>query len=220
MGELDKLGYIEKKFGYKFKAKDILERAVRHSSEIRKRGAASDFERSELLGDKILSMVLADILYRKYPDDDEGNLSIRLAYLSGKGFMSVLFKDLGLESALIQHNDCRTQAVAADYMEAIIGAVFLDSDYQTVRDIVGKIWMDGINDSLHRDSKSVLQEVLQAKSDTPVYTLINTSGPQNNLNFSIEVSSKVYKLSAVGTGRSKKDAEQDAAKKLLEKLEL
>lgn len=151
---------IEEKFGYTFKNRDLLQKVLLHSSKYRKPRTVSEFERFEFLGDKVLAMVLADILYNMYPKDDEGSLSVRMAYLSGKGYVSTIFEKLCLSEDFDLSNDCSTPAVFTDCVESVIGAIFMDSDYVTVRDIVKRIWGRAINDSLKKDYKTILQEFL------------------------------------------------------------
>lgn len=206
-------------FSYKFNNKDLLNKVLSHSSVPRKRGTVSAFERSELLGDKVLSAALMDILYKKYPNDDEGALSIRLAYLSSKNFMSNLFFTFNLDQYFNLPNDCKTGAVFTDCVEAVLGAIFIDSGYESVRQIVEQVWGNAILNSLKKDAKSRLQEKLQdMKLGLPVYKVLDITGPENSQVFKVLVTNSMINESGVGTGHSKKEAEQNAAKILLEKL--
>lgn len=206
-------------FGYKFNNNDLLNKVLFHSSVPRKHGTVSAFERSELLGDKVLSAALMDILYKKYPYDDEGALSIRLAYLSSKNFMSDLFLTFGLDQYFNLPNDCKTDAVFTDCIEAVLGAIFIDSGYESVKQIVKKVWGNAISDSLKKDAKSRLQEKLQdMKLGLPIYKVLDITGPENSQVFKISVTNNMISESGIGTGHSKKEAEQNAAKMLLEKL--
>lgn len=217
----NQISFIEGKFKYSFNDKKLLEKVLIHSSSPRKKGNVSIFERSELLGDKVLSLCLVEIFFKKYPKDTEGDMSIRLSFLSGKSFVSKIFTELELETILDLNEDCRTSAVYTDFIEAIIGAIFIDSNYETVKIIIKNIWSKYLDESLQKDSKSILQEFLQSKGfGLPVYKVIKTTGKENELKFYISVENSNIKEVGYGDGSSKKYATQLAAKNLLEKLNI
>lgn len=212
---------IEEKFGYKFKNPHVLSAVMSHSSCRRPRGTASEFERAEFLGDKVLALVLTDILYEKYKGENEGDLSVRLAYLSGKNFVSQLFKSLNLLDDFRLTTDCQTDAVFTDCVEAVLGAIFVDSGYASVRRVVARIWGEWLDSSLKKDPKSRLQEFLQSRGlGLPVYEVVGKTGPENDAVFTVRVGNPNVQEFAEGSGRSKKDAEHAAADKFLKELDV
>ncbi|MDR0555715.1 MAG: ribonuclease III [Holosporaceae bacterium] len=183
-----------------------------------------EFERLEFLGDRVLGLAVASVLYEKFPEDREGDLAVRMAALVGTDFLISLVKRTRLLDCFSIPRDFfvsihKNSAALADMLEAVFGAIFLDANFETVREIVGRLWEKDVNNVVHRtkDFKSQLQEMTQARSSgLPVYRLLKISGEAHDPIFEIEVTAS--KESAIGYGNSKKSAEHDAASKLLQKF--
>jgi len=218
---------FEEKIGYTFKNKSYLETALTHSSYANENGCA-DNERFEFLGDSILSLIVSEKLFSDRENAKEGELSkIRASIVCEETLFNFARKveltnyiRLGIGE---ERNGGRNRpSILADAFEALICAVFLDSDFETV-----KKWLLGILsedfDSIaksgnNRDYKSMLQEILQKQGDcTITYSIVSESGPDHNKEFVCAVNLNGKQL-AVGTGRGRKQAEQEAAKKAVELL--
>ena len=200
---------FQNKINYNFKNLSLLEQAIVHQSYISKQTVAF-FERLEFLGDKVLGLAITEKLLNTFPLEDEGKIAVRYTNLTNKDALYSTMSNLHIMDDIELFDDCKTVAVYADIMEAIIGAIFVDSCYDTIRDLIFQ-WIS-VNDSDGKNAKNLLQEYLQHKGmQIPKYedTLCMTNY------FEVKVSAEELKLSAVGSGHNKKIAEQDAAKKLL-----
>ncbi len=219
---------LEKRLGYSFQNRQLLEDALRHSSyanESRNRSATSN-ERLEFLGDAVLGMVVADHLYRKYPNQPEGELTRIRAALVCEDNLVLVARELSLgdylklgrgeENAGGRHRP----SIQADAVEAVIAAVYLDGGIAAARNIIRKFILNRNQGQLPatRDYKTTLQEFVQQKEGQDLnYRLVKESGPDHDKRFTIEVSLNGQVLGR-GEGRSKKEAEQMAAKEALEQL--
>ena len=200
---------FQNKINYNFKDLSLLEQSVVHPSYISKQKVAF-FERLEFLGDKVLGLAVTEKLLLTFKEEDEGKIAIRYTNLTNKNALYDMMINLNILDDIELFEDCKTVAVYADIMEAIIGAIFVDSDYNTIRNLIFK-WIN-VNDSGGKNAKNLLQEYLQHNGmKIPHYedVIIGTNY------FEVKVSSDELQLSAVGSGHNKKMAEQDAAKKLL-----
>lgn len=198
---------FEKKLGYFFKNKSLLEKAITHPSYLTHQKVA-DFERFEFLGDKVVGIVVTHLLLQKFPKDDEGKLSVRYTNLVNKFALDEIMSAIGIKNDISLFDDCKTTAVYADICEAIIGAMFLDSNYDTVLCFVTKWW--NFNNSDTRDPKSKLQEYAQSNGFAlPTYTCTKHS----DTSFEISVQIKEIDINATGFGHNKKEAEREAAHK-------
>jgi ribonuclease III len=208
---------------YKFKNSDLLEIALTHPSAVKK-DKLDSYERMEFLGDSILNAVIADIIYNKFSDYSEGHLSIILANLvNSKTIVKVAEKlnfaekivfDSGEEQCGGRNNPNNIE----NALEAIIAAIYLDSDFKTVKTTIMKWWSEFFKDAdklFKRDCKSQLQEIVQKKYKVlPKYKIDLKEGEAHSPVFTISVSIKnKYKFKA--QGKSKKEAEQNAAKEML-----
>ncbi|MDR1551428.1 MAG: ribonuclease III [Holosporaceae bacterium] len=219
---LEKLQEI---IGYQFRDDRAARAAILHPG-LRKNSkkASNSFERLEFIGDRVLGLALASFLYERFPEEREGNLAVRIATLAGTDFLIDLVKKTRIMECLAIPGDFfvsrhKNSSAIADMMEAILGAVFLDSNFETAREVVCRLWKKDAERGVHgnKDAKSQLQEVSQARSnELPIYTLIKTTGEVHNPLFEIEVT--VCGISACGSGNSKKGAEHDAAGNLLKRL--
>ena len=203
---------------YTFKNKELLNLALTQSGIDSKHNN----ERLEFIGDRVLGLSVAILLYEMYPDDNEGGLARRHATLVSTETLAVVAKQIGLEKD-IRHGHItsgKINHVLANSMEAILGAIFLDSGFETARKIITEIWTDLAAAEIEapKDAKTALQEFVQkaANGELPVYTYQEPVGSSHNPEFTAIVTAMGQ--SATGTGSSKKAASFDAAEKLLKTL--
>jgi ribonuclease-3 len=211
---------IEARIGHKFADPALLTTAITHVSALksaRKRG--DSYQRLEFLGDHVLGLIVSDMLYRAFPNADEGELSKRLADLVRKESCADVAKSLGLlddiklgQVGAIASARLR-KSVLGDICEAVIGAVFLDGGYPAAAQFVERNWTERMRKPRRplRDPKTVLQEWAQAKRlPTPVYREIERTGPHHDPQFRVAVDLPGL-APAEGLGGSKRDAEKAAA---------
>ena len=210
-----------------FKNKDLLQQAFIHRSylnENRHKGLEHN-ERLEFLGDAVLELAVTDFLYHKYPQTAEGDLTAYRSALVNYVMMAEVAQSLGVNDLmLLSKGESRDtgrarQVILADAMEAIIGAIYLDSGYETAEQFVAKLLYSKIDEvvknKLWLDSKTRLQEQAQERvSITPSYKILQEVGPDHDKKFIVGVYLK-DELVAEGEGKSKQEAEQEAAKKAL-----
>jgi len=217
---------IEARIGHKFTDASLLTTAITHVSALkpqRKRGES--YQRLEFLGDHVLGLIVSDMLYRSFPDADEGELSKRLADLVRKESCAEVAKALGLA------DDIKLGAVGAgasvrlrksvlgDICEAVIGAVYLDGGYVAAASFVERNWIERMKKPRQplRDPKTVLQEWAQGKGlPTPVYREVERTGPHHDPQFRVAVELPGL-ASAEGIGGSKRAAEKVAASVMIER---
>ena len=224
------LSELEAGLGYTFRDKSILENALTHSSyanENRERGL-HDNERLEFLGDSILGLMTAEFLFNHEPSLPEGRMTrLRAELVCEASLHRVALKlDLGRYMRLgrgEEHTGGRQRpSILADMVEAIIAAMYLDSGMEECRRFVNEmILKDAEISDAHRtaDYKTQLQELVQRKSDQHIsYTMTGESGPDHNKSFTFSVSINGA-VAGQGSGRTKKEAEQMAAKQALEALQ-
>ena len=220
---------LETKLGYQFQNPKLLDHALTHSSYANEHhlGSISSNERLEFLGDSVLGMIVADHLYRTFPDLPEGDLTRIRANLVCEGSLVLVAKewDLGRYLKLGKgENACGGRSrpsILADAVEAVLAAVFLDGGLEHDRDIIQRFLLDRMEqvNRASRDHKTYLQELVQRKSGQVLsYELIGESGPDHNKTFQMQVLLNGQPIGA-GQGRSKKEAEQAAAKAAVLKLE-
>ena len=218
---------LEEKLGYRFRDRGLLEHAMTHSSyanEHRGSGLTSN-ERLEFLGDSVLGMVVADYLFTAHPDMPEGELTRTRAALVCEGSLHEAARslDLGQYLRLGQGEDAgggrKRPSILADATEAMLAAIYLDGGMEAVRPIIRTLILDKEQEkAAGRDYKTALQELVQRKPGASVsYRLVRESGPDHCRSFEMEVSVDGGVI-GTGKGRTKKEAEQMAAKAALEKL--
>lgn len=225
---------LEELLGHRFGDPELLERALTHRSwafeNLEGRSPAelrrSENETLEFLGDSLLGLAVAEHLFRKHPDLGEGDLTLMKHRLVSTATLAEIAVEYGLgEHIRIGKGEERTggrekPAILANTLEAVLAAVFLDSDYQTASALVDRMFTGHFRRATPQgslDHKSVLQERLQgARSKAPVYTLIETVGPPHDRTF--RVRAEFEGGESEGLGRSIKSAEMDAARKALESL--
>ena len=220
---------LETKLGYQFQNPKLLDHALTHSSYANEHhlGSISSNERLEFLGDSVMGMIVADHLYRTFPDLPEGDLTRIRANLVCEGSLVLVAKewDLGRYLKLGKgENACGGRSrpsILADAVEAVLAAVFLDGGLEHDRDIIQRFLLDRMEqvNRASRDHKTYLQELVQRKSGQVLsYELIGESGPDHNKTFQMQVLLNGQPIGQ-GTGHSKKEAEQAAANAAIERLE-
>ena len=220
---------LEERLGYTFQNRRLLENALTHSSyanENKAKGESSN-ERLEFLGDSVLGMVVADHLYRNHPDMPEGELTrTRAALVCEESLVEVAGQlELGQYLKLGRGEDAgggrQRPSIQADAVEAVIAAVYLDGGIGSARKLITRFILTNNRreqEGVIRDFKTALQELVQRESGQVLtYHLLGESGPDHAKVFSVAVELNGKPLGA-GEGRSKKEAEQAAAKAAVEKL--
>ena len=216
------LAALEERLHYTFKSGELLQQAVTHRSH----GSVHN-ERLEFLGDSVLNCVVAQLLYLKYARLDEGDLSRLRANLVKQQSLSEIAERMGLSDFLrlgegeMKSGGFRRPSILADTMEAVFGAVFVDGGFEGARDVISRLFEPVLKvvdpKTLGKDSKTLLQEYLQAKRlPLPVYTVVETRGAAHNQEFEVECSIPKLDVGVRGNGRSRRGAEQSAAKLALE----
>jgi len=220
---------LEKDLTYTFTNKALLETAIQHSSFVNESlpSGLEDNERLEFLGDAILNAVISHLLMIRYPQLKEGELSKIRSHLVNKSQLARIAKTISLGNYLrlgkgeLQSSGRKKISILADAFEAVIAAVYLDGGFDKVHSLIQQLFFD-IFDSIsiatiYFDYKSRLQEFAQATlKSPPEYTIISETGPDHDKTFEVELS--VGNIQTNGKGKSKKAAEQEAAKKALELL--
>lgn len=218
--------HLEEKLGYTFQDRSLLEHALTHSSHANEsRGRCTSNERLEFLGDSVLGMIVADYLYRTCPNMPEGELTRTRAALVCEESLVVVAQELGLGEYLLLGKGeevCggrQRPSILADAVEAVLAAVYLDGGIGSTRKIIQRYILNRPQQAVSpRDYKTALQELVQrTPGSTAVYRLVEESGPDHCRVFVMEVSVDGAAVGE-GRGRSKKAAEQMAAKAAIEKL--
>ena len=217
---------FEKTLGYQFRDPGLLHRALTHASVLAERGnhdPAATYQRLEFLGDRVLGLVVADMLISAYSDAAEGELARRLARLVSGETCADVALDMGLEAivrlgrSLARKRSGVASGILADVCESVIGALYRDGGLEAARPVIERYWrsrMIAMSGPL-RDAKTELQEWAHRKGlATPNYRELSRSGPDHAPAFEIEVMID-GRQSAVGRGRSKREAEQAAAEAVL-----
>lgn len=210
--------------GYRFKTPGLLRQALTHRS-----AEGPDNERLEFLGDGLLNAVVAEDLYRRHPDLEEGDLSRLRANLVNQESLAEVAREIGLGDCLIlgpgemKSGGQRRASILADSLEALLGAVFLDAGFEAVRGVALRLLAQRLasppsTDSL-KDPKTRLQELLQARNlPLPTYTIHSVTGEAHRQTFRVRCSVEELDAMAEGEGGSRRSAEQEAARIVLEQI--
>lgn len=213
---MDKLQEI---LQYRFKNLKLLKQALTHSSITG--NEHRNYERLEFLGDRVLGLTMAHLLYKMFPDDKEGVLAQRHVHLVRAEKIAEVVKRLHIDDYIIAKDKITAERtnVLSDVGEAIIGAIYIDSDIEQAIAFVERNWIDMIDESgSQKDYKSRLQEYFHSlKKPLPVYEVAAKQGSEHEPVFTIKVAFD-EKNFAIGMGKNKKLAEQQAAKELLKIL--
>ena len=211
---------LEEKIRYKFNSKEILSKSLTHKSY-----SDNNNEKLEFLGDRVLGLIISKNLLIKYPDEKEGIIDKKYANLVNKKKCAEISSKINLQKYMFlgdnyKKNNQKHEKISGDCLEALIGAIFIDGGLKNVERFILNYWKDSLekSDLTIIDSKTKLQEYsLKKYKKLPTYVLLKTSGPHHKPIFKVTAttpdSTKVY-----ATGSSKKDAQQNAAKKLLKEL--
>lgn len=218
---------LEQKIGYRFRNKKLLRQALTHSSYAneKKLGKLGCNERLEFLGDAVLELISSDVLYARFPQIPEGELTKKRASLVCEPSLAYCARQFGLpEYLLLGRGEDMTggrmrDSIVSDATEALLGAIYLDGGFERAREFVLKFILNDIErKQLFYDSKTILQELVQEDGKQPVeYVLTGESGPDHNKQF--EVAVRINGIPAGnGAGHTKKAAEQAAAYQALRKI--
>lgn len=209
---------LQERLGYTFQKPDLLMQALTHRSHSKKNN-----ERLEFLGDSVLNCTVAEMLYERYSDLDEGDLSRVRANLVKQQALYEIAQALQLSDCLrlgegeLKSGGFKRPSILADSFEAIVGAIFLDSGFEASKKVLRK-WYSQILEhvdprTLGKDDKTLLQEYLQGHQlPLPIYTVVATTGVAHNQQFEVECSIPSLKVTLNGKGASRRAAEQAAAK--------
>ncbi len=221
---MDNYSQLERQLGYVFNDKQLIIEALTHRSFKK----PYNNERLEFLGDAVLDLIVGEYLYNKFKDSDEGTLSkIRASLVNESGF-ALLAKILNLGKYIYlslaeENNEGRTKpSLLSNAFEAIIGAIYIEGGLETARKIVIKLLEECYPtidlQTLSKDYKTALQELTQAKYGvTPDYELVRAFGPDHKKEFEISLTLNGKEI-ATAQGKSKKEAQQKAAKSALDIL--
>ena len=216
----DKLKELEKRIGYKFQDFSLLKHALMHSSYTNEKHLPKYQcnERLEFLGDAVLELVSSEFLFLENPKEPEGKLTKTRASMVCEPSLAFCARDIELGSYLLlgkgeEATGGRTrESVTSDAMEALIGAIYLDGGFADAKEFIHKFILSDLeNKKLFFDSKTILQEIVQADINKPItYQLLKEEGPDHNKAFYVEVFIGDVDY-GTGKGRTKKAAEQQAA---------
>ncbi|RUO57877.1 ribonuclease III [Pseudidiomarina insulisalsae] len=216
---------LEKAFGYTFQDAERCEQALTHRS-----ASAQHNERLEFLGDSVLGIIVSEALFEKFPKIDEGDLSrMRATLVCGRNLAKIaqrfeLGKYLVLGPGEMKSGGHRRESILADAMEALLGAMYLESDLQTCRKVVLSWFAEQLKNiqpgAGHKDPKTRLQEFLQAKQkQLPVYDVVTIQGQAHNQRFTVSCTVELLAEPVLGSGTSRRKAEQQAAAQTLTLLQ-
>ncbi len=223
------LDELQKRLDYRFNSPKLLVQALTHSSWINETNKNQEHnERLEFLGDAVLELCISDLLYVKFTSYREGELTRIRSNLVNATFLAKLAKKIGIVDCLLlgrgeeQQGGRLRENLLADAFEAIIGAVYIDSDFAQTSKVIKKIFNYHIADSLiqekEKDFKTRLQEEVQRKfKKLPAYSLVSNSGPEHAKTFTVRLDLP-DETSYLASGSSVKRAEHEAAKLALEKF--
>lgn len=221
---MKKLNILQKKLGYTFNDEAMLVRALTHRS-----AGSRHNERLEFLGDSLLSMVIADALFHRFPKVNEGDMSRMRATLVREKTLAELAREFELGDYLIlgpgelKSGGFRRESILADAVEALIGAVYLDANIEQMQTMLLAWYEDRLNGIQpgieQKDPKTRLQELLQGKrKPLPTYTVVNVIGEAHNQKFTVHCHIEGIPEPVIGLGTSRRKAEQSAAEHALEVL--
>ena len=219
---IDNLINFQKKIGINFKNQKLLIKSFTHKSY----NPTENNEKLEFLGDRVLGLVISKNLLKFFPKDKEGDLDKKLASLVNKKQCAKIAKDIDLQDYILTKNlkkDLNFEnKILSDCLESIIGCIYLDQGIDVAESFILRNWGKYLNKKLvtHRDAKTKLQEYSLKKHKTlPVYKLLENKGPRHKPLIKVSVNIKNSK-NIIASGFSRKEAEQKAAKKLLENIKI
>ena len=205
---------LETNIGYKFRDRNLLLDAIKKNNKNDE--SKNSFERLEFLGDRVLSLIVSNLLLERFPSANEGELSRRLVGLIRRETLATIAKNI----ILVAVSEKKNVNALADGLEALIGAIFCDGGIKHAKQFIVKFWSKIIDEQYSPpvDAKSTLQETLQAKGKPlPVYHNLGHKGPDHMPTFSVKLEISEEKI-VFGKGETKRIAEQEAAKIMLKKV--
>lgn len=224
---LKKLEELEGIIGYSFKNKELLKLAMTHSSYANEHNNSKleNNERLEFLGDAVLELTVSSFLYNEYKNVNEGELTKTRASMVCEPTLFLCAQDINLSDFILlgkgeeATGGRKRPSIVSDAMEALIGAIYLDSGIESAKTFITKYILNDVEDKkLFYDSKTILQEITQGRHMGDIcYELISEEGPDHNkiFNVALKIGNKVVEK---GSGKTKKAAEQEAAYKTILKL--
>ncbi len=217
----DAIAVLERRVGHTFADRRLIQTALTHASA--SNTPVASYQRLEFLGDRVLALVVSQMLIDAFPNASEGELSRRLAALVRNEACAEVARDLDLGAAIrlgggeVQSGGRQNAAILGDVCEAVLGALYLDGGLEVAGALIKTHWRErmlAVNTML-RDPKTTLQEWAQARGlGTPSYTIAGRSGPDHAPQFEVEVSVPTLEPSR-GGGRTRREAEMDAAAAVL-----
>lgn len=215
---------LEKALGHAFSDSSLLEQALTHRS-----AGSRNNERVEFLGDSLLNMVIAETLFLRYPELEEGDLSRMRASLVNQDALAGVANELHLGEHLIlgpgemKSGGHRRASILADTLEAVFGAVYLDAGFQVVRETILRMFRERLENPVSpeelKDAKTRLQEWVQARNlALPVYEVESVTGEPHSQIFRVSCVLQEGAVRATGQASSRRSAEQEAARRVLEVL--
>ncbi|PZP27808.1 MAG: ribonuclease III [Roseateles depolymerans] len=219
------LDALQKRLGHRFTRPELLSRALTHRSY-----GAEHNERLEFLGDAVLGLAVSTLLYERYAGSDEGDLTRIRAHLVREESLHKLALAIGLPAVLrmsdgeARGGGAQRPSILADAVEAVLGAAYLDAGYEAVQAIVRRLLGETIVNAdnagnFGKDAKTALQEWLQARRiAVPSYRIVATRGQAHAQTFEVECAVPALDVAALGEGRSRRAAEQEAARQVLNQL--
>lgn len=219
---------LQETLGYQFSDLSLLRRALTHASAVAEGVGTETFERLEFLGDAVLELAISDYLYAEYPELSEGEMTKTRASVVQEPALAELAEELDLAAAIVlgkgeaDGGGREKDSILSDALEAVLGAAYLDGGFDRAREVIARRWAPLIEDRVvspgGKDYKTRLHEVLASQGLTPDY-VFTEEGPDHAKVFQAEL----YidgKQAGHGSGTSKKRAQQEAARRALESIEL
>jgi len=210
---------LEQTIGYQFTAKSLLEQAMTHSSYANEKhlGKLGCNERLEFLGDAVLELISSDFLYKKFRNNQEGELTKKRASMVCEKSLAYCAREFGLPEFILlgrgeeMMGGRKRDSIVSDALESLIGAMYLDGGFEPAQAFVMKFILNDLEDKrIFYDSKTVLQEMVQEGGNHPVeYRLLKEEGPDHSKSFTVEALIN-GKSMGTGTGHTKKAAEQNS----------
>lgn len=222
------LKVLEKKLNYTFKDIKLLKKALTHSSYVNENNMKSyeSNERLEYLGDAVLGLVIGEYFYKNFPKDLEGSLTKMRAESVNEKVLFYISKKLSLGDAIefgkgeIKNGGRTRESTSADALEALIGAIYLDSNFDNAKRIVLNLFQDFLEEDSYKlfniDFKTKLQEEVQKSGKKAEYKLVREEGPDNDKTFYTELFLDEV-LVGRGKGKTKKESQQEAARDAFER---
>ena len=229
MSQKKNIRIFEDKINYKFKDISLLNQSITHPSfhkEVKSNQKNSnEFERLEFLGDRVLGVIIASILFKKHKKLNEGDLSKKYSYLVQKSFLYKISIDISIDQIILynfkRNNKKMIISILSDSVESLIGAIFIDGGYKAAYDFVKKFWSPYLDIKISKthDPKTVLQELSQQKlKRLPEYKLIKKKGPAHSPQFTVSLN--VLNLKIIkADGSSIREAERKAAFEALKTID-